>query len=101
MKTIEDSGIVSCHSNNGHTQTILLEENKVLYKIKIHVESYTFQSYARLYVLNTNKEWTLLHSLDPQDFGLTNFYSPFPSNKFKDIINALKKTMKKINSVIN
>jgi len=100
MKTITNSGIIEKHSNNGHTQTILIEEKNVLFRIVIHVESYDFQSYARLSVMDVDRKWTLLHSVIPKDFGLTNFYSPYSEDKYKTIINDLKKVIKKVSPVI-
>jgi len=96
MKTITDSGIIEKHSNNGHTQTILIEEKNVLFRIVIHVESYDFQSYAKLQVMDANRKWTIVHSLIPKDYNLTNFYSPYSQDKYKIIINDLKKVIKKV-----
>ena len=102
MKTITDSGIVSQKSNNGHTQTLMIEEKNVLFRIIIHVESYDFQSYARLQVMNSDRKWTLLHSVIPKDYDLTNFYLPSPSvEKYKVIINDLKKVIKKTAPIIS
>ena len=96
MKTITDSGIIEKHSNNGHTQTLLIEEKDVLFRIVIHVESYDFQSYARIQVMAADRKWNLLHSLVPKDYNLTNFYSPYSEGKYKTIINDLKKVIKKV-----
>ena len=85
MKTITDSGIIEKHSNNGRTQTLLIEEKNVLFRIVIHIESYDFQSYARLQVMDADRKWTILHSLSLKDYKLN-----------KDMITEFKKFIKKV-----
>jgi len=101
MRILENSGIKESHSNNGHKQTLLVEEKDNLYKIIVYVESHVFQSFAKVYLLNGNKEWTLLHSVVPKEYGLDDFYKPYSENKFLPVINDLKKTIKKLDKVIN
>lgn len=99
INIIDDSGIVEKHSNNGKTQTILLEYES-LYKIEIHVESYEFQSYAKLCVLNSNKNWTTLKEINPKSMGITNFYYPYSKDVFKPIIDKLKDILSAIGTII-
>ena len=100
INIIDDSGIVEKHSNNGKTQTILLEYESLLYEIKIHVESYESQSYAKLCVLNSDKNWTTLKEIDPKSMGITNFYYPYSKDVFKPIIDKLKDILSLIGTII-
>jgi len=101
IKTIDNSGIEEKHLNNGKTQTILLEYGNSLYQIKIHVESYDFQSYAKLYVMNSSKSWVVLKNIQPKDFEITSFYEPYSKDKFKPIIDKFKELIKKLSKVID
>ena len=100
IKVLDDDGIVEEHSNNGKSQTVLIEYGESLYRIKIHVESYDFQSYAKLYVMDTDKRWTVLKSFQPKTMGVTNFYAPYDKDKFKPMIDKLKEILKKLSKSI-
>lgn len=100
IKVLDDDGIIEEHSNNGKSQTVLIEYGENLYRIKVHVESYDFQSYAKLWVLDVNKRWTLLKNISPKSEGLVNFYAPYDQDKFKPIIDKLKALIKKLSKSV-
>ena len=99
MKVIDDTGIVEKHSNNGKEQILLVEHNGQLYKLKILVESYEFQSYARLYILGDDKKFELLRQFAPSSYGITNFYN-YDSTVYEPIIKDMKKLIKKLGKVL-
>jgi len=99
MKVIDNSGIKKVHSNGGRIQNILLEHNENTFKIDINSESYEKQSYAKLYVLNSDKKWTLLKAINPlRDYNIDISYREnFSQDSFKSIIQDFKSLIKKLN----
>jgi len=90
---VSNSGIKECSSNGGRKQEILFKTEKNVFKISILSESYTNQSYGSLYILSTDKKWTLLKRINPKtdyriDISYKNNYDKFA---FDPIIKDLKK----------
>lgn len=77
---IDDTDVYPMSNNSGHRQVIILRVGALgigrqLFKIDIKVESYWFQSYVHLYVLNKNNDWTLLQSYFPSKMFNIDEYS--------------------------
>jgi len=98
LKTIIDTGIVAYDRNGSRNQKIQIQVNDLLFKIDIHSESYEFQSYARLEILNDEKNWTVLTSNNPKkDFGIDiSYQNSYNQNAFKSIINSFESYIKKL-----
>lgn len=90
MKIITDN-----QTNHGDNQNhiIKLEEKGLIFKINIHNQSYDFQSYAKLELLNKNGEWTILENRNPQkDYNIKHTYNKITDPKhFATIIKDFKK----------
>ncbi len=97
LKTIKDSGIVRKHSNGGRNQEIIYKNpHGEQFRILIHSESYSFQSYARLYKWVGDKGWKIITSTNPKgDYGIdisdSTTYSPYA---FDRIIADFRKLIK-------
>jgi hypothetical protein len=96
---VSNTGIKEIHSNDGKSQEILLKSKKNVFKISILSESYEFQSYGKLYILSTDKKWTLLKKINPKkDYGIELAYKrSYSKNAFEPIINDLTKLAEQLN----
>ena len=98
---IENSGIKEIRSNGGRIQEILFKSDKNLFKISIKSEGHDFQSYAKLKILNKNKDWTVIISKNPlKDYGINISYkNDYRKDEFQKIILDLKRIAEEINSI--
>ena len=96
MKTIDNSGLKSQHSNGAWTQTILVEHEGVLFRMFMKSESYDFQSPARLSVMGNDNKWEIIKSVNvPKDYDINIAYSRNPSERtFNPIVTDFKKLIK-------
>jgi hypothetical protein len=103
FKKIKDTGIVKKHSNGGRSQELIwkINETQEKFRLLIHSESYTFQSYYRLYKWSdVNNEWNIITSGNPsKDYGIDISYNNnFSSLAFDAIIRDMKKVAKEFTS---
>lgn len=98
IELIEDTGIKEIYSNGGRWQNIIFKcKCKCLYwKLSILSESYSSQSYIRLYSGDLNN-WTLIKSGNPKkDYGIDIAYrDDYHKDVFKPIIDDYKKLIKR------
>lgn len=98
IELIDDSGIKEKNSNGGRTQTILFKVGNIFWKLIIHSESYSFQSYIRLYSGDGVNNWTLIKGGNPkEDYGIDISYQEnYPCDIFSSIITNYKDIIKKM-----
>lgn len=92
IEVVDDSGIEQEHSNGGRTQTLLMKYNDRYWKLVIHSQSYSFQSYIKLYSSQSLDNWTLIKQGNPKnDYGIDLSYrNDYKENVFYSIINDYK-----------
>lgn len=92
IEIINDTGIEKKKSNGGRTQTLLMKYNDKYWKLVIHSESYSFQSYIKLYSSQSLENWNLVKQGNPkQDYSLDiSNRNDYRENIFFGIINDYK-----------
>lgn len=98
IKLIDDPGIKEKQSNGGRTQTLLFKVGKVFWKLIIHSESYSFQSYIRLYSGDGVNNWIIIKSGNPKkDYNIDiAYHSSYSKLVFNPIIEDYKKIILKM-----
>jgi len=93
MKTLDDSGIISHSSENKNKQTVLISYGGLMYRITVNHDSYERQSYVRLDVMSTEREWTFIKSVNPHDYTGLSYVSQVPyTGPIADLKKVIKKT---------
>lgn len=71
LSIIEESEIIKKHSNGGRDKILILGIDKDRFKISIHAESYSFQSYIKIEKYSFEKsEWNFYHKLDCESYPI-------------------------------
>jgi len=97
-EVINDTGMVHVGGSNQEVRRqIMFALNRTVYRITIKVETYAFQSWARLERFSEGGVWTELSSMQPQrDFNIDNsvayteHHLPITEAYFDPIIRKLR-----------
>jgi hypothetical protein len=100
FEVIDDTGMVKKRQGWSravvvkHTVTVGQAVKIQTYRISVYLDSYDFQSYARLYLLNEKKEWTRMASRNPGNGYPDTLLSSSMDDKFRKQFTAGTRTAK-------
>jgi len=77
------------------TKTILLEENKNIFKIQLNSNTYDFQSDGWVSIMGPDKKWETIKKFNlPEHYNVKHSYQYFNESDFDNAIKDLKKFIK-------